>query len=299
MAITLKDISELPTGTPLENSPIMFGIGTNIFTFTYSQLLAEAQGDFVTNLSYEVIDTFTEVLAEGDYEELNVDVEILKGQITFIKIFVINQQGVFSQNTYLIPLSEGSYIPLGGSITFGDLVLIEKKAMATPPSGANTVTYTVTDLTELNESDPALDFTNIDLTYFVSLDGGLYRFVGTNGLYGLGELQMVMGDLTQISNLVVQPQPSTATPPVSGLFKVDLTNFFGVDYSETTTNLISIEPSGSPVLGGNARIKGNWSIKPNIAGATEAENSFFVENQVIYLYFESWSDGILYWYSKD
>lgn len=94
-------------------------------------------------------------------------------------------------------------------------------------------------------------------------------------------------------------EPTTGTPPVSGTFSINLSNFFGVDYSGSTTSILNIDIALGAVLGGNARVKGNWPTKPTVTGATEAENSFFVANQVVYLYFESWNDGILYWFAND
>lgn len=106
---------------------------------------------------------------------------------------------------------------------------------------------------------------------------------------------------TDLQNLItlLGLEPTTGTPPTIGTFEVALNNFFGVDYSGTTTALTTIEIATGTVLGGNARIKGNWATKPTVTGATEAENSSFIANQVIYLYFESWSDGILYWFSNN
>ena len=108
-----------------------------------------------------------------------------------------------------------------------------------------------------------------------------------------------VGDL--VSYLLNFPnlQPATATPPQTGTFSIDLSNYLSTDYSGSTTSLLNIDIASGAVQGGNARIKGNWSTQPTITGATEASNSQFVADTVIYLYIEKWADGVIYWYTED
>lgn len=298
MAITIKDITQLPAGDPIGTSPIIYGNGTNLFKTTLNYILSQVdQG--ITDLSFDTIITVSDIFIEGQAQDLDFDIEILAGEIKFIKLNVVDVAGVFSENVYLIPLGAGDYTPLSTFLSFNDLILIDKKTTSSNPSGANTVTYTAVDLAEINSSDPSLDLTDTTKVYFIDLDDGFYRFDGTNGLYGLNNLQMVQGDLVSIQQSVEYPQPATATPPASGTFSVSLNNFFGTDYSSTTTALTTIDIASGGVLGGFAKVKGNWASEPTVTGATQANNSGFTANVDLYLYFEKWSDKVVYWYDLD
>lgn len=88
------------------------------------------------------------------------------------------------------------------------------------------------------------------------------------------------------------------TPPVSGTFNINLSRNGGVDYTAVTTSIEDIQEGSNTTLGAFAKVKGNWAVKPTLVWATEAENSFFVINEVKYLYFEVWADGILYWFAN-
>jgi len=86
------------------------------------------------------------------------------------------------------------------------------------------------------------------------------------------------------------------TPPLSGIFSVNLSNYVGIDYSNTRTSLTEFDIIEGAVLGGHARINGIWSTKPTFNGATEAVSSLFVPNVNLYMYIEKWVDGIVYWF---
>jgi len=294
MAITIKDITELPTGTPVGTSPIIYGDGTNLFTTTLNYILSQVSTG-ITDLSYFVNDTITKVFVIGGDETLNFNITITAGQLYFVKLNVIENE-VFTTNTYLVPLGAGTYNPLQTTLGLSDLILVEKHPIVIPPKGSNTVTYTATDLADVNASNPALDLTDSNTLYYIELDSGEYRFIGLNGIYGVGGLTMVESDLEGLTQAVSNPQPATGTPPASGTFAVALNNFFGTDYSGTITSLTSLTIASGAVLGGFARIKGNWSVEPTITGATQADNSDFQASTNLYLYIEKWNDGIIYWY---
>ena len=299
MSITIKDITELPAGTPVGTSPIIYGNGTNLFRTTLDYILSQVTAG-ITDLSFNTVPTLTTFVEGSGLNPMGgINLTITAGQIWFIDITVISTDGNTTKNKYLIPLGAGVYEPLGTTVGIDDLILIEKSAIGGNPSGSNTTTYVATDLADINDEDPALDLTDSNLIYFIDLDDGFYRFTGVNGLYGLGELQMVQGDLEEIQQPAQFPQPATATPPASGTFSVDLSNFFGVDYSGSTTSLTTITIASGSVLGGFARIKGNWATEPTVTGATQATNSGFTASTDLYLYFEKWSDGVIYWYDVD
>ena len=299
MAITIKDITELPTGTPIGSSPIIYGSGTNLFTTTLSYILSQVTAG-ITDLSFSTLATGLNYVEGSGVNPLDsVNITISAGEIAFLTIEVIDSNSIATLNRYLIPLGEGTYNALGATLSFNDLYLIEKKPIGSNPSGSNTVTYVKTDLADVNASDPALDLTDSNLIYFIDLDDGFYRFIGTNGSYGVGGSTMVQGDLLEVAQPVELPQPAIGTPPVGGTFSVALNNFFGTDYSATSTSLTSIDIASGAILGGFARIKGNWATKPTITGATEATNSGFVASTDLYLYFEKWDDGVIYWYDLD
>jgi hypothetical protein len=299
MALTIKNITELPSGTPTATSPFIYGVGDNLFRSTLQAILdLTAQG--ITDLSFSNIDTTVTYIDGSAANPLNaVNITIAPGELTFIRLKVISTDNLLTENTYLVPLGAGTYNPLGTTLAFSDLILVEKKIISLNPSGSNTVTYVATDLADINSRNPALDFSDTTKIYFVDLDDGFYRFVGTAGLYGFGELQMVQGDLVSVEQPVDFPQPVTATPPISGTFSIALNNYFGTDYSGTVTSLANIDIASGAVLGGFARIKGNWASEPTVTGATQAANSVFTPNVDIYAYFEKWNDGVVYWFNTN
>lgn len=299
MAVTIKKITELPTGEPNNDSPIMFGIGDTIFRIRYDLLKGLINEDFINDLSFPVLETnITHEIGSAVNPLGSVLLTITSGQIHFIRFNVINENNVLSRDTYLIPLGAGVYNTLASVIGYDDLIRVDSKPTTTSAGDANTVTFTVSDLAEINASDPSLDLTDTDLFYFFEINGKLYRFVGTNGLYGLNDLQIVEDDLLQMGIDEIQLTPTIATPPLTGTFDIDLTNYLGTDYSGTVTSADDLGADLNPQLGGFARVKGNWPTKPNFINATEAGNSEFIPNVDLYLYVEKWADGVIYWYSE-
>jgi hypothetical protein len=130
-----------------------------------------------------------------------VSVTIASGEFVLLRFTVVYNDGIISRNTYLIPLSAGTYDPLGQTISFENLILINKEDI-TGGGNANTIVYTVETLAELNNSDPAFDLSDNTKEYIIIIGGIPYLFTGTNGFYGLGELQMVMGDLEILTTIL-------------------------------------------------------------------------------------------------
>lgn len=88
-------------------------------------------------------------------------------------------------------------------------------------------------------------------------------------------------------------------PPSNGTFFINLRRNAGVDYTGSTTSITDIQEGSGSVLGGFAKVKGNWAVKPVLSFATESDNSLFTANEIKYLYFEVWADGIIYWFANN
>jgi hypothetical protein len=212
MAITIKDITQLPSGIPDANEPIIFGRGTNLFKVTRDQLFGLiSQG--ITDLSFRLIES-NDLYDENSGVNIlnNVDITIGAGELVFFNVDVIDANQTLSNNTYVIPLSSGVYNPLGATLTIDDLYLLKREVLNSNFGGdANTVTYTEATLADVNNAGPALDFSDSDLIYFLELDNGFYRFNGVNGLYGSGELQMTFNDLIQVGQAEIIQESKVVT----------------------------------------------------------------------------------------
>jgi len=198
-----------------ESLPIYSPLAGKLVKISVQEFL-NASG--ITELSYNVINTNVVIEFDGTTYSINPlqsipNVTVNAGQLVFINAIILNTQtNTLSDSLIQVLKPSGNYqfIPLLNS---GDILII--KEFEADPNQANTVTYTVADLNEINTSDPALHFTDTSLIYFVELAGTLYRFVGINGLYGLGELQMDMNDLLLVSNpsnVVIDTQLSATSP---------------------------------------------------------------------------------------
>lgn len=116
------------------------------------------------------------------------------------------------QRQFLWKKGKGEYNPIGSTLIDEKLLELQPKfiseTLATEmTSSPSAIVYnfgTITDeiLTVLNTADPARDYTDEDKIYYVraTKDGSnlLYNFVGTNGIYGNGELQMTTNDLVLV-----------------------------------------------------------------------------------------------------
>ncbi len=227
MAITIKDITELPSGLPDANEPLIFGRGTNLFTVTRDELFALiSQG--ITDLSFRLIESNNLYDENSGVNILNnVDITIGAGELVFFNVDVIDANQTLSNNTYLIPLSSGVYNPLGATLTIDDLYLLKKEVLNNNFGGdANTVTYTESTLADVNNASPALDFSDSDLIYFLELDNGFYRFNGVNGLYGSGELQMTFNDLIQVGQAEITQESIIVTLKVNEQTKAEAVSQF-------------------------------------------------------------------------
>lgn len=112
---------------------------------------------------------------------------------------------------FLFPLGAGTYSPISSAITFSELTLLNtsKPTFDDVSALADTVTYDLGNLTGqdfidvINAKSPSLDFSDSTKNYFVTFfDNGerqLYKFVGTNGAYGLNDLQATADDFIEFS----------------------------------------------------------------------------------------------------
>jgi hypothetical protein len=195
---TLIRIDQLPSGDVTLSSPIMFGEGEFILTDTVANLLGLLPASN-PNVRPRLQDLEITVLEEDLDTFLNtVDVTIANGEVVFLRFGIIRDNGFAGRDTYAIPLSAGAYTPLGSTIPFEELILINQETYAVG-GDANTIIYTFANLAALNASDPAIDFSDDTKEYIVILNNIPYLFIGTNGFYGVDELTMVTGDLQALS----------------------------------------------------------------------------------------------------
>jgi len=175
----------------------MFGEGEFILKDTVANLL----GLLPTpdpNVRPRLQDLEITVLEENLETFLNtVDVTISDGEIVFLRFGVIRSNGFIGRETYAIPLSAGSYTPIGTTIPFSELILINQENFNIQ-GDANTIVYTFLNIGQINASDPAIDFSDDTKEYIVILNNFPYLFIGVNDFYGEGESTMVEGDLQQL-----------------------------------------------------------------------------------------------------
>jgi hypothetical protein len=195
--VSIIRIDQLANGNIALSSPVMFGEGEFILKDTVSNLL----GLLPTpdpNVRPRLQDLEITVLEENLETFLNtVDVTIAEGEIVFLRFGVIRANGFIGRETYAIPLSAGAYTPIGTTIPFSELILINQENFNIE-GDANTIVYTFVSIGEINASDPATDFSDDTKEYIVILNNFPYLFIGTNDFYGEGESTMVDGDLQQL-----------------------------------------------------------------------------------------------------
>jgi hypothetical protein len=195
--VSIIRIDQLASGDIALNSPVMFGEGEFILKDTVSNLL-DLLPTPDPNVRLRLQDLEITVLEEDLETFLNtVDVTIAEGEIVFLRFGVIRSNGFIARETYAIPLSSGEYTPLGSTIPFSDLILINQEEFGIE-GDANTIVYTFVSIGEINASDPATDFSDDTKEYIVILNNFPYLFIGTNDFYGEGESTMVEGDLQQL-----------------------------------------------------------------------------------------------------
>lgn len=233
---------------------------------------------------------------------------------------VVNPKDIYffhtiTNNTYYVlafnALGKGTYGAGETQTAFGNYQIISERSLSSESIEEDSTTDTVNlgNIDPLNVSEavnninPPITIQNLDegFTIFKTIESGenkSYLFQGDSGLTGNGEHQTTLDDFLEVSEST-SLQPATATPPASGTFEIDLSNYLSTDYSGSTTSLTDLAVASGAVQAGNARVKGNWSTKPTFTGATEINNSTFVADTDIYLYVEKWADGVIYWYSLD
>lgn len=197
---TLIKIDQLPPGTPEAEHLVMFGIGDLIYTCSIEVLLGLLPASN-PNVRPRLQDLNLTVLEANLPTFLNsVNVTIANGEVVFLRFSVIREGGLISLDTYAIPLSSGTYNPIGTTIDFNELILINQEEV-TVGGNANTIVYEVVSLSALNNADPAFDLSDDTKEYIIIIGGSPYLFIGLNGFYGLDELTMVEGDLQALSSL--------------------------------------------------------------------------------------------------
>jgi hypothetical protein len=195
--VSIIRIDQLPNGNIALSSSIMFGEGEFILKDTVANLL----GLLPTpdpNVRPRLQDLEITVLEENLETFLNtVDVTIADGEIVFLRFGVIRSNGFIGRETYAIPLSAGAYTPIGTTIPFSELILINQENFNIE-GDANTIVYTFLNIGQINASDPAIDFSDDTKEYIVILNNFPYLFIGVNDFYGVGGETMVEGDLQQL-----------------------------------------------------------------------------------------------------
>lgn len=244
-----------------------------------------------------------------EINNLTEDLVVSPQEFYFFSIIISNVFYVYAFDG----IGKGTYGSNGTQISSSDLQLISKRNLTSGNIQDETSTETIAlnnidplDISEaVNALNPPVDIQPISegFTLFTATINGddlIYLYIGDSGLTGAGQNQTTLDDFELIT--VLDPnvlQPETDTPPASGTFSIRLDNYLGVDYSGSTTSLTDLDIAGNAVQGGFARIKGNWSAQPTFTGATEAENSNFEADTVIYMYVEKWADDVIYWYTTD
>ncbi|MBP8033941.1 MAG: hypothetical protein KAZ71_05040, partial [Bacteroidia bacterium] len=196
--ITSVKINELPSGDVAAENLFIFGVGDKMYTDLISSLVALVPTTTV-GVKASLSDYNVTVLEADLTSFLNtINLTIAAGDVKFIRFFLIDSQMYLSRMTYAVPLSNGTYNPLGSSLAFSDLIMINKEYMM-PNADANTVTYSFDSIAEINTSDPAIDLSDSLLTYILIISDVSYLFIGINGVYGDGELQIEETDLSLIN----------------------------------------------------------------------------------------------------
>lgn len=196
--ITSVKINELPSGDVAAENLFIFGVGDKMYTDLISSLVALVPTSTV-GVKASLSDYNVTVLEADLTSFLNtINLTITAGDVKFIRFFLLDSQMYLSRMTYAVPLSNGTYNPLGSSLAFSDLIMINKEYMM-PNADANTVTYSFDSIAEINTSDPAIDLSDSLLTYILIIADVAYLFIGVNGVYGDGELQIEETDLSIIN----------------------------------------------------------------------------------------------------
>lgn len=230
-------------------------------------------------------------------------------EIYFFSIIVSDSFYVYTFNG----IGKGTYGIGGTQISGNNLQLISKRSLSTQTVIDQTSTDTISlgDIGTLpiedgvNALNPPIEIQALSegMTVFTATIEGenlSYLYIGNSGLAGTGQTPKTVSDFQLIPNNSPESiQPAIATPPLTGKFPVDLSNYLNTDYTGTVTNATTLEIAQGAVQAGNARIKGNWTTKPTFTGATETITSNFIANTDIYLYVEKWVDGVIYWYTLD
>jgi hypothetical protein len=188
--------------------------------FTIADLVSFVQTNDTNNIA-KIITTSVGVseTIESKLSGINLTVtgEDSPVLLSFLKEDVDQDTGnnIVRKFLYLFPLGNGSYNPLSDTVSLDDLVLLN----VTNPTSEdisnlpNTTTIDLGDITgsslvdEVNGSVPSLNLSDTEIEYFFTfIDGGtsfLFKFVGTNGLYGSNDLQSTSSDFLSFSDNTV------------------------------------------------------------------------------------------------
>jgi hypothetical protein len=115
------------------------------------------------------------------------------------------------QKQYLWKLGKGQYNPIGSANISSKIIELQPKflneitadELTSSPSAIVYTFGTVTSILDsINNASPSYDYTDEEKIYYIrcTIDGVnlLYNFVGTNGIYGAGSLQMLSSDLVLV-----------------------------------------------------------------------------------------------------
>lgn len=200
MAITLKNIQELVEGNAQSTSPIIFGDNTTLKRTTIQEIIDNFVNQGISSLNvnntssqYTFFETNGQIAVPSAY---NVVISTDVNELRFYTVNIVDTAtGVASLRNYLFEPNTNQNLLTRLNSPNSVLISSQLAEITT----ANTVTYNVADLDEINNSVNGFDFTNTDTSYFVQIGSSLYAFQGQNGTYGDGELQIDFDDLILVS----------------------------------------------------------------------------------------------------
>lgn len=170
------------------------------------------------NLSPKVVTTVVGVNETIESKLQDIDLTVLNTENPVLLSFLKEEQqsdtgiNIFVKYIYLFPLGNGIYNPVSDHVSIDDLLLIEKSNITSSDVDdiPNTLTIDLGDITgstlsaTVNASNPSLNLSDNTLEYFFVFEDNnssfLFKFVGTNGFYGVNDLQSTSSDFVSFTD---------------------------------------------------------------------------------------------------